>query len=131
LIPLLYKELPGENAPIGNLDNRPAGRRCRGKTEEAARCPCADPTPEQANLNSGVFQCSLYDKDKGDAKLIGVEYVISDEFFQKQPTKEKANWHPHGFEISAGLLTFTGIKKDCEKKLVKGLHKTWGKVWQT
>ena len=137
------------------------------QTAAPARCPCADPTPEQANLDpakfvgdyslhvcafhiakddpkyqiefhhyctavkGGVFQCTIYDKDKGDAKLIGVEYVISDELFQKLPTKERAYWHPHGYEISAGLLTFTGIKEDCEKKLLKGLQKTWGKVWHT
>jgi hypothetical protein len=82
-------------------------------------------------VKGGVFQCTLYDKDQGDAKLIGVEYIVGDELFQKLPTKEKAYWHPHGYEISAGLLTFTGIKEDCEKKLVKGLQKTWGKVWQT
>jgi hypothetical protein len=33
-------------------------------------------------------------QDKGDAKLIGVEYVISDDRFQKLPTNEKAYWHP-------------------------------------
>jgi hypothetical protein len=82
-------------------------------------------------VKGGVFQCTIYDKDKGDAKLIGVEYIVSDDIYQKLPTKEKAFWHPHGYEISAGLLTFTGIKEDCEKKLVKGLQKTWGKVWQT
>jgi hypothetical protein len=82
-------------------------------------------------IKGGVFQCTLYDSDKGDAKLIGVEYIVSDELFQKLPAKEKAYWHSHAYEISAGLLTFTGIKADCEKKLVKGLQKTWGKVWQT
>jgi Protein of unknown function (DUF1264) len=82
-------------------------------------------------VKGGVFQCTLYDKDKGDAKLICVEYIVSDELFQKLPTKEKAYWHPHGYEISAGLQTFTGIQEVCEKKLVKGLQKTWGKVWQT
>jgi hypothetical protein len=137
------------------------------QTGDPARCPCADPTPEQSSLNpaefvgnyslhvcafhiakddpayqleshhyctaakGGVFQCTIYDKDKGDAKLIGVEYIIGDEVFQSLPTQEKALWHPHGFEISAGLLTFTGIKENCEKKLLKGLQKTWGKVWQT
>jgi Protein of unknown function (DUF1264) len=137
------------------------------QTEEPARCPCVDPTPEQANLNpakfvgnyslhvcafhiakddrtyqiethhyctavkEGVFQCTLYDKEKGNAKLIGVEYVISDELFQKLSPTEKAYWHPHRYEISAGLLTFPGIKKDCENKLVKGLYNTWGKIWQT
>jgi Protein of unknown function (DUF1264) len=82
-------------------------------------------------VRDGVFQCTIYDKDKGDAKLIGVEYIVSNEIFQKLSAKEKEFWHPHGYEISAGLLTFTGIKPDCEKKLVKGLQKTWGKVWQT
>jgi hypothetical protein len=137
------------------------------QTGEPARCPCADPTPEQSNLNpaefvgnyglhvcafhiakddpayqleshhyctpakGGVFQCTIYDKDKGDGKLIGVEYIIGDDLFQNLPAQEKALWHPHGYEISAGLLTFTGIKENCEKKLLKGLQKTWGKVWQT
>jgi hypothetical protein len=137
------------------------------ESQEATRCPCVDPTPEQARIGpakfvgnfglhvcafhiakddpgyqieahhyctpgrDGVFQCTIYDKEKGDAKLIGVEYIISDDAFQKLPAAEKAYWHPHGYEIAAGLLTFTGIKPDCEKKLVKGLSKTWGKVWQT
>jgi hypothetical protein len=82
-------------------------------------------------VKGGVFQCTLYDKDKGDARLIGVEYIVGDDLYQKLPAEEKPYWHPHGYEIAAGLLTFTGIKDDCEKKLVKGLQKTWGKVWQT
>lgn len=82
-------------------------------------------------VGDGVFQCTLFDKDKGDAKLIGVEYLISDEIFQKLPPDEKVLWHPHGYEIAAGLLTFTGIQKDCETKLIKRLQHAWGKVWQT
>jgi hypothetical protein len=82
-------------------------------------------------VKEGVFQCTLYDKDQGNAKLIGVEYIVADAIYQKLSAREKAYWHPHGFEIAAGLLTFTGIKEDCEKKLVKGLQRTWGKVWQT
>ena len=98
------------------------------QTGGPARCPCADPTPEQSNLNpatfvgnyglhvcafhiakddpkyqleshhyctavkGGVFQCTIYDKDKGDAKLIGVEYIVSDELFQKLPTKDFRRW---------------------------------------
>jgi hypothetical protein len=63
--------------------------------------------------------------------LFGVEYIVSDELFQQPPTNEKAYWRPHEYEISAGLLTFTGIKEDCEKTLLQGLQETWGKVWQT
>lgn len=82
-------------------------------------------------LRDGVLQCVVYDADRGNAKLIGVEYIVSEEIFKTLPAEEKKFWHPHGFEIRAGLLTMTGIQPDCEKKLVKGLLKTWGKVWHT
>jgi hypothetical protein len=82
-------------------------------------------------LADGVFQCVIYDADRGNAKLIGVEYIVSDDIFQTLPAEEKKYWHPHEFEIRTGLLTMTGIQPDCEKKLVKGLLKTWGKVWHT
>jgi hypothetical protein len=53
-----------------------------------------------AAVKGGVFQCTIYDKDRGDAKLIGVEYVVSDELYQKLPAKEKAYsrraWRPRG-----------------------------------
>jgi Protein of unknown function (DUF1264) len=82
-------------------------------------------------LRDGVFQCTIYDADRGNAKLIGVEYIVSSDIFQSLPADEKKYWHPHDYEIKAGLLTFTGIQADCEKKLVGGLLKTWGKVWHT
>lgn len=82
-------------------------------------------------LREGVFQCVIYDSDRGNAKLLGVEYVVSDEIFQTLPAEEKKFWHPHDYEIRAGLLTFTGIQPDCEQKLLKGLLKSWGKVWHT
>jgi hypothetical protein len=82
-------------------------------------------------LRDGVFQCVIYDGDKGNPKLIGVEYILSDEIFQTLPAEEKKYWHPHEYEIRAGLLTFPGVKPDCEMKLLKGLVKSWGKVWHT
>lgn len=82
-------------------------------------------------LRDGVFQCVIYDSDRGNAKLLGVEYIVSDEIFQTLPPEEKKLWHPHEYEIRAGLLTMTGIQADCEKKLLKGLLKSWGKVWHT
>jgi hypothetical protein len=82
-------------------------------------------------LRDGVFQCIIYDADRGNAKLLGVEYIVSDEIYQALPADEKKLWHPHDYEIRAGLLTMTGIQPDCEKKLAVGLLKSWGKVWHT
>jgi hypothetical protein len=82
-------------------------------------------------LRDGVFQCVLYDKDKGNAKLLGVEYVVTDDIYKSLPDEEKKLWHPHEFEIRDGLFTLPGVPADCEKKLLNGLLKTWGKVWHT
>ena len=79
----------------------------------------------------GVFQCVLYDSDRGNAKLIGVEYVVSEDIYQTLPAEEKKYWHPHEYEIRPRLLTTPGLQADCEKKLLKGLLKSWGKVWHT
>lgn len=82
-------------------------------------------------LRDGVFQCVVYDSDRGNAKLIGVEYIVSDDIFRTLPEAEKKLWHPHDYEIRAGLLTIPGVQPDCEAKLLKGLLKSWGKVWHT
>jgi len=82
-------------------------------------------------LRDGVFQCVIFDSDKGHAKLIGIEYIVSDEIYSTFPPDEKKYWHPHEYEIRAGLLTMPGIKPDCEQKLLKGLLKSWGMVWHT
>ncbi|HYH66274.1 MAG TPA: DUF1264 domain-containing protein [Urbifossiella sp.] len=82
-------------------------------------------------LRDGVFQCVIFDKDRGNAKLIGVEYIVSDDIFKTLPADEQKSWHPHDYEIRAGLLTMPGLKIDCEEKLLKGLLKSWGKVWHT
>src|SRR5262249_40260622 len=74
---------------------------------------------------------SLHDKDKWNAKLLGVEYVVSEEIYRALPAEEKKLCHPNEYEIRAGLLTLPGLQTDCEKKLLKGLQKSWGKVWHT
>jgi hypothetical protein len=82
-------------------------------------------------LRDGVFQCVIFDSDRGAAKLIGVEYLVSDALYQTLPADEKKYWHPHDYEIRAGLLTIPGVKADCEEKLLKVLLKSWGKVLHT
>lgn len=82
-------------------------------------------------LGDGVFQCILYDSPEKNAKLIGVEYVISEQKFGQLPQDEAKLWHPHKREIDEGLLTIHEVTKSCEETLLKALYSSWGKTWHT
>lgn len=54
--------------------------------------------------NAEVRQCVIYDSDRADARLIGLEYIISSELFEQLPEEEKVYWHSHKFEVQSGTL---------------------------
>ena len=54
--------------------------------------------------NEEVRQCVIYDSDKPNARLIGLEYIISSELFEGLPEEEKIYWHSHKYEVQSGTL---------------------------
>lgn len=78
-----------------------------------------------------VFQCVLFDGTGADAKLVGVEYIISDEAYRKLPDAEKAFWHAHTYEVLGGGLIAPNMPADDEKKFMSAILTTWGKAWHT
>jgi hypothetical protein len=48
-----------------------------------------------ALLNEEVTQCVIYDGNQKDAKIMGVEYIVSARLFAALPAEEKALWHSH------------------------------------
>ena len=46
--------------------------------------------------------------------MLGVEYIISDALYQGLPAAEKAYYHPHTYEITAGLLVVPGMPAEEE-----------------
>ncbi|SNX83200.1 uncharacterized protein MEPE_01906 [Melanopsichium pennsylvanicum] len=62
------------------------------------------------NAASDHFQCLIYESDQADAKLIGVEYMISEEKFLQLPQEEKKYWHSHVYEVMSGSLVLIGIR---------------------
>jgi hypothetical protein len=82
-------------------------------------------------VGDGVFQCILYESPEKDAKLIGVEYVITEKRWGQLPLDEAKLWHPHRWEIEDGLLTIHNVTKSCEAILLKALYSSWGKTWHT
>jgi hypothetical protein len=82
-------------------------------------------------LNDDISQCVLYDGTGPDARLIGIEYLVSDALYQKMPGEEKLYWHDHKYEVDSGLLksmTQTGAE---EKKTLAAVRTLWGKVFHT
>ena len=66
-----------------------------------------------------------------DAKIMGVEYIVSEKLFSALPPEEKALWHSHVHEVKSGQLVAPGIPAVAEKELMKKLVGTYGKTWHT
>jgi hypothetical protein len=82
-------------------------------------------------LNEEVIQCVIYDGNVKDAKLMGVEYIISEQLFASLPATEKPLWHSHGHEVKSGQLIAPGIPAPAEHALMEKLVHTYGKTWHT
>jgi hypothetical protein len=82
-------------------------------------------------VNEDFAQCALFDGNAADARLMGVEYIISAKLYGGLPAAEKAYWHPHNFEVLSGQLRMPGIPEAAEKETLKGKINSYGKTWHT
>lgn len=84
-----------------------------------------------SHLNNEVMQCVIYDSDKKEARLIGIEYIISRRLFETLPEEEKKLWHSHVYEVKSGQLIAPRLPDAAEKELMKDLVDTYGKTIHT
>ena len=63
-----------------------------------------------------VAQCLLYDGTGPNARLIGVEYLVSAEIYSKMPADEQVYWHDHKYEVDAGYIKSLTQTGDEEKQ---------------
>ena len=82
-----------------------------------------------SHLNADVFQCVIYDSDQKNARLIGIEYIISAALFAQLSADEKKLWHSHRYEVMSGPLTAPDASAVAEKALMQELVNTYGKTW--
>lgn len=80
-------------------------------------------------VNEDFAQCALFDGNGAQARLNGVEYIISEKLFAGLPADERRYWHPHNAEILSGQLVAPGIPAAAEKALMKGKMNSYGKTW--
>jgi hypothetical protein len=50
-------------------------------------------------------QCIIYDSADNNARLIGIEYIISRRLFESLPEEEKKLWHSHQYEVIHSFMT--------------------------
>lgn len=82
-------------------------------------------------LNEDMRQCIIYDSDQKGAKLIGIEYVISEKLFAGLNDEEKKYWHSHVYEVKSGMLVSPRNPEIAEIEEMKILIKTYGKTIHT
>ncbi|MES2889845.1 MAG: OBAP family protein [Pseudomonadota bacterium] len=82
-------------------------------------------------LNEDVHQCIIYDGNTRDAKIMGIEYIVSARLFASLPEAEKALWHSHVHEVKSGQLVAPGVPQAAEHALMNKLVSTYGKTWHT
>lgn len=89
-----------------------------------------------------VRQCILYDGPGPDAKLIGIEYMITPQLYATLTREERKLWHTHVFEVKSGMLIMPGPTlpgaqqawEAAETEEMKQVVELYGKVyhlWQT
>ncbi|XP_051121843.1 oil body-associated protein 1A-like [Andrographis paniculata] len=86
-----------------------------------------------AHQNEDFRQCLIYDRPDEDARLIGLEYVVSEELFLTLPDDEKRFWHSHEYEVKSGVLFMPGVPGPIQRQDLAKVCKTYGKVfhfWQ-
>jgi hypothetical protein len=84
-----------------------------------------------SQLHEDLTQCIIYDGNGPDARLMGIEYVITEKLFKSLPMDERKMWHSHHYEVKAGQLAAPGLSPEAEHDLMEKLITTYGKTWHT
>lgn len=81
--------------------------------------------------NEELHQCIIFDGNGKDARLIGIEYIISARLFATLPEEERQLWHSHDYEIKSGQLIAPGLPEAAEHAAMEKLVSTYGKTIHT
>lgn len=72
------------------------------------------------------MQAVIYDGNTRDARLMGVEYLISERLFQPLPLEEKELWLSPPYEVKSGTLIAPGLPAPAEKGVMAKIVNTYG-----
>jgi hypothetical protein len=82
-------------------------------------------------LNEDLYQAIIFDGNGKDAKIMGIEYIVTAKLFNTLSDEEKLLWHSHHYEVKSGTLIAPGIPALAEHELMEKLVSTYGKTIHT
>ncbi|KAG8530401.1 uncharacterized protein KY384_004903 [Bacidia gigantensis] len=59
-------------------------------------------------ISSDVRQCLIYESPVPNARLIGIEYMITPKLYGTLLPEERKLWHSHVYEVKSGMLIMPG-----------------------
>jgi uncharacterized protein DUF1264 len=80
-------------------------------------------------VSGGLTECQLYDSDKPDARLVGIEVIVDKATWGKFSKKEKELWHYHKIEIPKVAAVLPDVSPEESAKILKSIEETYGKVY--
>lgn len=82
-------------------------------------------------VNEDFYQAIIFDGNGQDAKIMGIEYIVTAKLFATLSEEEKKLWHSHHHEVKSGSLIAPGIPEIAEHELMEKLVSTYGKTIHT
>jgi len=82
-----------------------------------------------SHINEDFMQALIMDGESKDARLIGIEYIITPKLFEDLPLDERKLWHSLNYLVRSGVLVAPRLPTPLENKLMKNLSPTYGKAF--
>lgn len=86
-----------------------------------------------------VRQCIIYDSAEPNARIIGIEYMITPALYETLDAEERKLWHSHVYEVKSGMLVMpqarlpSAVWDIAENKEMEQVVRLYGKtyhLWQ-
>jgi hypothetical protein len=84
-----------------------------------------------SKLSADVRQCVIFDGNGREARLLGIEYIISRRIFEQLAPAERRLWHSHVYDVKSGSLVAPGVPEVAEREVMAAMVDTYGKTWHT
>lgn len=79
-------------------------------------------------INNDLIECLLFDSDEANANLVGVETIITKNFWATFTPEQQKEWHDHATEIIEAEATLPETIPEKAAEIVEFLKGTRGRV---
>jgi hypothetical protein len=81
------------------------------------------------NVSGGMIECLLFASEEPDARIVGVEVIVTAETWASFPPEEQMLWHYHREEIPVVEATMPELTAEEAAPIVEQLMETYGKLY--